>query len=72
MKIFSINKLNGIKVYIEILHEDDDGFDVNLISVKGNFIQEFPERIPRYLLEDSIRTGSVTETSTPYSLLSDK
>jgi hypothetical protein len=62
MKIFHINKLDGIKIRIEVLGEDEEGFDIILSSTSGNTTQESHEHIPRYLLEEGIISGMIRES----------
>ncbi|MFP4384434.1 MAG: hypothetical protein ACLFST_02685 [Spirochaetia bacterium] len=62
MKVFHINKLDGIEIRIEVLREDENGFDIILSSTAGNMTQESHEHIPRYLLEEGIISGMISES----------
>ena len=62
MKVLHINKLDGIEIKIEVLREDENGFDIILSSTAGNMTQKSHEHIPRYLLEEGIISGIISES----------
>lgn len=58
---FRVKGVTGIETYIELLSEEETGFQIRLTSVTEHSVRESCEFMSHELLESCIRTGYLTE-----------